>query len=716
MKISAHLVRFGFLAIMFAVMALCLVRTRDRWPSSHGESESDGQPAPHQRTTLELPPAPSLPQARQAGSPFDSDVDLPGTALTSVWWTIQPTGAVLHIQGMHLDIVATAETSRVETRLPMGFYTAEVSAEGYETWLRRTPLGGTSTNQTVTLFLLPPKPLPSPAEVADSSDTKPLPYFPQRTNLRKLTLDEPPVTVAETRSQATPELPEPSFPTAPAPVAQPLPEPTAEPVAAIDIPSPAAEIAPAGQIPSAPVVQIPPASPVEPVTAIDIPSPAMEIAVVDASMPAGQPSPEPPTAEPSVPAPAAGVALAAAPIGIALPAPTAEPPPAPLPVAIPDIETFLDAQPEPAPAPAEATPAVAAAVLPAVEPTPAPEPATPEPEPAPTPVAAAAPAAAPATVQEPAPAPVATAAPAAPAPAPVPEPTPAPAVATATPAIVPSPIPVPVADGAAPSAPSSVPAPTPDASESILRPTTLVRGVLESTVSGDEFLFTAPKTLSIGDDVMGLHEMSFAYDYTAAPRLPVGIQVRGYTVTAPVTPPAFSPNGVATVVFRATPHPAAARFPYLDAQARLRTPSGRPLATYDPASRTLRDIPALTPSSFLLSRRAHLIQPVTLPPMDPLPQIDFDPPSPSTDARARSRRSTSATAPRSPSCGFQPARSPSPARPAPPGPFRAAFGSPAEPFPAGSSARCVPTPRPPVRATPPPPPPRPSVSRPSPRP
>jgi hypothetical protein len=149
--------------------------------------------------------------------------------------------------------------------------------------------------------------------------------------------------------------------------------------------------------------------------------------------------------------------------------------------------------------------------------------------------------------------------------------------------------------------------------------------LVESAVPEDDGFFSEPKTVSIGGDTHRMSDVGFAYDYATAPGLPVSVRVRDYDVTGPFVPPESAPDGVATLTFRAVPHPASARFPFLDEFAELRdSATGEPCRGYDAASRTLRAIPARSQTTYVLRRPGHIVQAVVLPPLDPGTYTDFD--------------------------------------------------------------------------------------------
>ncbi len=278
-------------------------------------SRSDGDEAKKPAAPAEQPPAaePSVP--RPAPPRLPSVPRLPEPAKSSpsefqeqsqVEWILAPENAVVRISHGKTTTVVTAELGRATTPVSIGFHTVEVSAPGYETWIRRMALGGSTTSHVVTLQPLPPEPdPPAVAEAPPPPAPYPAPYFPKRENLRKLELPDidPIATIAQI------------------PAAEPAVESVPIPSTVESVPA----TLPPPEMPSAePAVEsVPIASAAEPVPAPlpppEMPSaePAVEsvpIASAAESVPAPLPPPEMPSAPPPIPVPAALV-----------PAPAAEP-------------------------------------------------------------------------------------------------------------------------------------------------------------------------------------------------------------------------------------------------------------------------------------------------------------------------------------------------------------------------------------------------------
>ena len=491
------------------VLALCAACGRQKPPAPDPSAPTPAQAAP-----IPALPVPVLP-APKATAPQSDEERLLGE--NSVWWNIQPTGAVLRIRGTRSDLVVTALTERVETRVATGFYTVEISAEGYETWTRRTPLGGSSTNQTVTLFALPPPPPPKPAvdpSALAAAAPKPAPFFPEREvrDLRKA-LEESEVQSSKSEVQS----------------------PKSE-VASAEPPSMAVE---------------------EPSVAVETPvAPPVEPASVAQSA-----SPVPPPSERGV-AQSAGGSIP----GAAHTAPQdSEPPPA--------------------------TP---------VEPASVAQSAPHDPPPSGRGVAQSAGGRTrPEGAQDS-------------------ESSPAPAVVVAVPQdqSVANPVPP---DSALRTSDLGL-----GTLDSTLLPTRLVRGSLESTAPGDTGFFSEPMTLSIGALVRRIDAGGFALAYEDIGGAPITVRIRNYDVRGPVAAPAVSPAGVAQLVYRATPHPATIRFPDLDAEAiPCHAATGRPVAGWDPATRTLRAVPAYTPLDIVIRRRGCRIHTVHVEPQKPGAKVSF---------------------------------------------------------------------------------------------
>ena len=249
-----------------AALALCAACGRQKPPAPEPTA-----PRPAQTAPVPALPVPAMPVPPQKAPAPQSDEERL-LAEHSVWWNIQPTGAVLRIRGTRSDLVVTALTERVETRIATGFYTVEISAEGYETWTRRTPLGGTSTNQTVSLFPLPPPPPPKPVAVAAAPKSPPAPYFPKREvrDLRKaLEQDSPKSEVASPKSEV-------------ASSQDVVPSPKSAVASSQDVvPSPKSEVASLPNVVPSPQAEI--ASPQDEIASPQdvVPSPQSEVAVVE---------------------------------------------------------------------------------------------------------------------------------------------------------------------------------------------------------------------------------------------------------------------------------------------------------------------------------------------------------------------------------------------------------------------------------------------------
>ena len=166
--------------------------------------------------------------------------------------------------------------------------------------------------------------------------------------------------------------------------------------------------------------------------------------------------------------------------------------------------------------------------------------------------------------------PIVSTVPTAPAPAPQPEMP-----------LAPPPIPV-------PTAPSPAPATEPAGPR-----TQFVRVLLESTLAADDDLASAPKTLSIGNETRSFRGVTMTLPYAEVGNRPIQVRIRNYDVFAPAAnpgaiAPADASDGIATLVFRAVPHPAKIRFPKLPENAEIWDPAmGRLRPDFDARTRTL---------------------------------------------------------------------------------------------------------------------------------
>ena len=460
---------------------------------------SDGDEAKKPAAPAEQPPAagPTVPRPAPPRLPSVPKLPAPAKSESSefqeqgqVEWTLSPENAVIRISHGKTTTVVTAELGRATTPVSIGFHTVEVSAPGYETWIRRMALGGSTTSHVVTLQPLPPEPDPSTiAEATPPPAPEETPYFPKRENLRKLELPDidPIATIAQIPA-AEPAVESVPIAAAGEPIPAPLPPPempTAEPA-----------------VESAPI-----ASAVE-------------------SVPMPLPPPEMPSAEPAV----ESVPIAAA--GEPIPAPL---PPPEMPTAEPAVESVP----------------IASAVEPVPAPLPPPEMPSAEPAVESVPIASAV--------------------------KPVPATLPPPEMPSAPP-----PIPVP-----------AVLSPAPPAAEPVGPRTQFVRVLLESTLAGDDGLASAPKTLSIGNETRSFRGVTMTLPYAEVGNRPIQVRIRNYDVFAPAAnpgaiAPADASDGIATLVFRAVPHPARIRFPKLPDNAEIWDPSmGRPRPDFDARTRTL---------------------------------------------------------------------------------------------------------------------------------
>lgn len=141
---------------------------------------------------------------------------------------------------------------------------------------------------------------------------------------------------------------------------------------------------------------------------------------------------------------------------------------------------------------------------------------------------------------------------------------------------------------------------------------------------GDTGFFSEPMTLSIGASVRRIDAAGFALAYEDIAGERLAVRVRNYDVNGPVAAPAISPAGVAHLVYRATPHPVSIRFPDLDAEAiPCNAATGRPIAGYDIATRTLRAVPAYTPLDIVIRRRGHRVQTIHVDAQKPGAKVSF---------------------------------------------------------------------------------------------
>ena len=148
-----------------------------------------------------------------------------------------------------------------------------------------------------------------------------------------------------------------------------------------------------------------------------------------------------------------------------------------------------------------------------------------------------------------------------------------------------------------PSAPPPIPVPAvlvpAPAAEPVGPRTQFVRVLLESTLAADDGLASAPKTLSIGNETRSFRGVTMTLPYAEVGNRPIQVRIRNYDVFAPAANPgaiahADAPDGIATLIFRAVPHPAKIRFPKLPENAEIWDPSmGRPRPDFDARTRTL---------------------------------------------------------------------------------------------------------------------------------
>lgn len=230
-----------------------------------------------------LPPPPPLPQVE----------DIPEETAT-VRWTILPTGATIRVTAPDGAITLLEATPDASAVLATDFYDVDITHPDCEPWSKRVPLGGSVTNQSISLRLRKPEPAtvaavappdlattiaaaephtesgPEPAATALVALTPPTP----RTTLRPLTLE-----TLEGKPSA------PSLPTTPAAAETPVTVPAA-PVPPERPAEVSVVVAPVSVPPTAPAVVAPaaprPAPPVPRPPVVTIATPSAPAPVVAA--------------------------------------------------------------------------------------------------------------------------------------------------------------------------------------------------------------------------------------------------------------------------------------------------------------------------------------------------------------------------------------------------------------------------------------------------
>ena len=197
-----------------------------------------------------------------------------------------------------------------------------------------------------------------------------------------------------------------------------------------------------------------------------------------------------------------------------------------------------------------------------------------------------------------------------------PPPAPTPPPPEPTPTVPATPVPVVAVSSPIVAVPSPVPAsqPPPPTPADGLQPTQLVRVLLESTVQGDDGLFTTPKTLSIGNETRAFGGVSLTLPYAEVQRRPLALRARAYHVGPPLLNgvpapgacvPVRTPDGLAELVFRAFPQEASVRFSAIDSATEVwDAGSMRKLTGYDNRTRVLRLAP-YTGTVLTLRRRGR---------------------------------------------------------------------------------------------------------------
>lgn len=203
------------------MLPVVLATTVLLWAGGSGCGRREPEPAPPPTTRERLQQAlPPPPAPRRLPLVFD-EKDLPAQ-FSTVWWTLAPTGATLRISGPQGEVVSTCATERVAVPLRTDFYVVEVSHPGYEPFVRRMSLGGSATNQTITLDPLPPtEAVPEVAAVpeVEASPSPPVPARPPKRALTLATLEgaTPPATPPKPTPQPTAKPPKPAEASAPLP-------------------------------------------------------------------------------------------------------------------------------------------------------------------------------------------------------------------------------------------------------------------------------------------------------------------------------------------------------------------------------------------------------------------------------------------------------------------------------------------------------------------
>ena len=279
--------------VLLAAAAMSLITfcgCVDRAKTAPAKDPQDSVKGGEAKTVAPSPTLPVLPatSVSKAAEADEEEFQAEG----AVVWHLSPEDAVLRLAHGKSELVVTAHQGRASTRVPVGFYTVEVTAPGFIGMRRRMALGGTATNHVVSLEPVPPPPPEPDAEAVAKADPAPVsvPYFPKRNKLRNLTLSAQEESVSSSPAGT-------SEPVS-APAAEAALEPVAEPSAVTSAPEGDAVLAAVETAPApAPEAALEPVA--EPSAVTSAPEGDAVLAAVETvPAPAPEAAPEP-VAEPS---------------------------------------------------------------------------------------------------------------------------------------------------------------------------------------------------------------------------------------------------------------------------------------------------------------------------------------------------------------------------------------------------------------------------------
>lgn len=238
--------------VLLAAAAMSLITfcgCVDRAKTAPAKDPQDSVKGGEAKTVAPSPTLPVLPatSVSKAAEADEEEFQAEG----AVVWHLSPEDAVLRLAHGKSELVVTAHQGRASTRVPVGFYTVEVTAPGFIGMRRRMALGGTATNHVVSLEPVPPPPPEPDAEAVAKADPAPVsvPYFPKRNKLRNLTLSAQEESVSSSPAGTSEPVSAPAAEAALEPVAEPsavtsAPEGDAVLAAVETVPAPAPEAAP----------------------------------------------------------------------------------------------------------------------------------------------------------------------------------------------------------------------------------------------------------------------------------------------------------------------------------------------------------------------------------------------------------------------------------------------------------------------------------------